>query len=145
MLGTFLGRSQATRSLKKFLRTLFNSVVHAVPVFGYFSHRRDKMPGHSDFRMKGFASAHNLRVRSIMTGKSRQWERKAAGHIASAVRERERHTHERWCSAHSLLFLQSRTPAHGIVLLTCRMALNSSLNPVRKVPHRYAQRFSSPN
>lgn len=89
VLGAFLGRSQATRSLEKFLRTLFNSAVHAVPAFGYFSHRRDKMPGHSDFRMKGFASAHNLRVRSIVTGKSRQWEHKAVGHIVSAVTERE--------------------------------------------------------
>ena len=112
MLGAFLGRSQATRSLEKFLRTLFNSVAHAVPVFGYFSHHRDKMPGHSDFRMKGFASAHNLMVRSIVTGKSRQWEHKAAGHIASAVREKEMNT-----GAQLMFFLFCPSPwggaAHG--------------------------------
>lgn len=63
-------------------------------------------------------------IQSIMAGKIEHHNSEAAGHIPSQEAERDEH----WCSASFLLFMQSRTPAHGVVLPTFRVDLPTSVS-----------------
>lgn len=48
-----------------------------------------------------------------------------------------------WYSALYLLFLQFRTPTHGMVQFTIQVGLPSNVKPVRNHPHRNTQRCDS--
>ena len=58
--------------------------------------------------------SYDHRVQSIAVGKAWWQEYEEAGPTASTVRDAE--GHGCWGSAHFLLFIQSRTPTHGVVL-----------------------------
>lgn len=63
-----------------------------------------------------------------MTGKSCHQEPEADGHIAAILIR---------------LFIESRTPARGMVPPTLRVGLLKLLNPIWKLSHRHAERFIS--
>lgn len=48
-------------------------------------------------------------------------------------------------SLHSFFFFNLiwDSPAHGLVLLACRVSFPTSVNSIEKFPHRYAQKFVS--
>lgn len=69
-------------------------------------------------------------MQPITMWKAQLWEA-GAGHFC---RRQEAKRDKCWCTPHSLLFLQSGSPAHGMVPRSCRMELSTSINPNQDPP-----------
>ena len=87
-----------------------------VPMLNYLFLCCDKILDESNLRKERFILAHSLRMQSITAGKA-----PAAGALGSwlhCIHSQEAERDGCWCSAHCLLFIQSRTPAHRMALPT---------------------------
>lgn len=75
----------------------------------------------SNFREEGFTLAHRSRAQSIIVGKAWQQEPEAACPTVTTVRKRERGGIR--CSAHFLLYVQSRAPDYQLMSHAFRVDL----------------------
>lgn len=93
-----------------------------------------QIPDKGTLRRRGLILSQSLRVQAIAMWKAQlpEWEA-GAGHCC---RRQEAQRDKGWCITSSLLFIQSGTPAHGMVPHTCRMELSTSINPNQDPPKR---------
>lgn len=72
-----------------------------------------------------------------MLGKAWRQKHEAVGHLPSVV---VKQSDGCWCPAHFLLFIQSKTLAHRVVLPTFKMGFLVSALSLWIYPHRHDQR-----
>lgn len=80
-------------------------------------------------------------IQSIVGGGLCQQEFNISGHMYQLSGSREMNTD--WCLAHFLLFIYSRTQAHGVVVFTFKTGLPSSVNSILETMHRQTMSWVS--
>lgn len=103
----------------------FREAENTASLFILFLSAATKCPTKCCLEKKGFLLVHSVRVQPVTVKKARQQDHETAGHIVPTVRKRGEIAGS---GLAVFILIQFRTPDHGMVSSTFRVALPTLIN-----------------